>query len=596
MNKYINKIISIPLYGKNFLLNGVIIVILTVMMISLQQCKPGSLEGADIVLINGKIISVDSGFNIYSGVAIQDGKILAVGTEKEILSLKGDKTRLIDLKGRTVVPGLIDNHVHSVTASISELDKPLPDLKSISELLNWLKEEASKSGNGEWIVHPKFFFGRLDERRWPTLKELDKAAPDNPVFLNGSYGGMVNTKAIEISGFKPKANSDLILDPKTQKLSGIIRRSAFSSLPLDQSTELSIDEEAQALMEMFHEYNRSGITSVTVGSGSTDDLELLNNLYQDGGLTVRVFQNILLPFKSGLSINQMKDELTKLGTTTGKGNEWVKAGALKARIDGGILTGTAYLREPWGERASKIYGFPDPKYRGELFLSTDELTRIITAAYDSDWKFTAHVTGGGGVDTLLKAYEQVNKTRFLSERRYSIIHGNFFSTDAIQKMNIMGIYADMQPMWLYKDADLLLKALNERMLANFHPYHSMTEAGIIINGGSDHMVILDPDKSINPYNPFLSIYTLVTRKTENGTIFHHNEAISRKEALKLYTINNAYATFEEDMKGSIEPGKWADIVVLSDDILSCDTEDIPKIKPLLTMVGGKIVYQNEKFQ
>lgn len=559
-----------------------------------QGCQNIPQEEADTIMYNGKVISVDSVFGIYSGVVIKDGKILAVGSDKEVLSTKGANTYLIDLEGQTVIPGLIDNHAHPMPASKSELISSLPDLKSITDLLDWIKKEVSHKQSGEWIIYPKFFFSRLLERRWPTLEELDLAAPENPVFLDGSYAGMVNSKAIEISQLEQKDQTGLLRDSNTGKLSGIIRRSAFSLLALNQSKTLAIDKQLNLLKELFHEYNSVGITSITAGSGRTADLELMNKLYETGGLTVRVSQNISLPFRADASVDQMREDLAALDYHTGDGNEWVKVGALKAVMDGGILTGTAFMRSPWGLRAGEVYGFSDPVYRGELFMTTAELTRMITVAYEKGWKFTAHVTGGGGVDTLLRAFEIVNESRALAERRFSIIHGNFFTGEAMEKMKSMGIYADMQPMWLYKDVDLLVKVLDEDMLINFQPYRTMLEKGIMVNGGSDHMVIIDPDKSINPYNPFLSIYTLVSRTSENSTVFHAEEAISREEALKIYTINNAYSSFEEKMKGSIEKGKWADIVVLSDDILNCETNKIPYIKSILTIVGGKIVYEIDK--
>ena len=288
----------------------------------------------------------------------------------------------------------------------------------------------------------------------------------------------------------------------------------------------------------------------------------------------------------------MQDVLKQFGRRTGDGNEWVKVGALKVVIDGGVLTGTAYLRGGWGEKAKEIYGINDPAYRGELFFSKEELIRVATLAYDNGWKFTAHVTGGGGVDTLLAAYEAINQSKPVMGRRFSIIHGNFFTPDAIKKMVAMGIYADMQPAWYYKDADLLNEVLGKEQIKTFHPYLSMMKAGIIVNGGSDHMVKLDPNTSINPYNPFLAMWSVTTRKTERGSAFNPEEAISREQALKMYTINNAYASFEENVKGSIETGKFADLAVLSDDILTCSEDKMLGITAVLTIVNGQIVFDS----
>ena len=226
-----------------------------------------------------------------------------------------------------------------------------------------------------------------------------------------------------------------------------------------------------------------------------------------------------------------------------------------------------------------------------MFYNQNDLRRIIQIAHDRGWKFSAHVTGGGGVDTLLAAFENINANTDLKQKRFSVIHGNFFTPSALNKMAAMNIYADMQAAWYLKDADLLNEVLGSERIAFFHPYRAMIDKGIIINGGSDHMVKVDPNASINPYNPFLAIWSLVTRKTERGRVFNAGQVITRAEALKIYTINNAMASFEENIKGSLEPGKFADLAVLSNDILECPADSIKSIHSVLTMLNGKIVYK-----
>lgn len=425
-----------------------------------------------------------------------------------------------------------------------------------------------------------------------TKRELDSVAPNNPVFLNGSFGGMVNTKALEVSAMTTLKHPGILRNEKTGEPIGVIRGSAFGLLAINNTDKLSEQQQLEALKDLFHLYNEMGITSVCSGGGPIEELKIIEKLMDKGELTVRVFQNILLPFAKGSSPSEMRDGLKKFGYKTGDGNEWVKVGALKVLVDGGVLTGTAYLREGWGEKAKDVYGITDPNYRGELFYSKDELIPLIRVADEAGWKFTAHVTGGGGVDTLLAAYQAVNQLNPIRDKRFSIIHGNFFTRDAMEKMASLGILADMQPAWYYKDTDLLNEVLGKDRIRTFHPYHSMMKAGIIINGGSDHMVKLDPNASINPYNPFLAMWSVITRKTDRNSVFNPEEAISREQALKMYTINNAYASFEENIKGSLEIGKLADLAVLSEDILSCPDERIREIRSVLTMVNGRTVFDN----
>lgn len=548
---------------------------------------------ADIVLFNGKIVTVDEENSITQAIAIKDGKLLAVGPDKEILQTYSNAAKRIDLKGRTVIPGINEGHMHPIPASQSELFFIIPDLHSVDELLAWIYREAESKQDGEWIIHPKFFATRMTEMRQPTLAELDSVAPDNPVFLNGSYAGMINTVAMTFSDiFKSSNREDIIKDKDTGKPNGLLLRSAFNLLKTANKDDLSDSLKLKALAEMLHLYNSVGITSVCSGNGTTENLNLYRHLNENGGLTVRIFQNIRIPFSPSAHIDQMRKALKELGYKTGDGDEWVKVGALKATIDGGILTGTAFLREPWGMKGKDIYGITDPDYRGELFISKGELVNIITAATESGWKFTSHVTGGGGVDTLLAAYQEVNKNLPIKKRRFSIIHGNFFTPESMQIMSELGVYADMQPAWFYKDADLLQKVLGEERIKTFHPYRSLFDAEVVVNGGSDHMVKLDSYTSINPYNPFLSMWAVVARKTERGSNIVPGEALTREQALRMFTINNAYASFEETLKGSIEPGKFADLAVLSQNILTCPEEAIKDIKVLMTIIDGKIVYDN----
>lgn len=425
-----------------------------------------------------------------------------------------------------------------------------------------------------------------------TKRELDSVAPNNPVFLNGSFGGMINTKALQLSEMTNLKHDGILRNERTGEPIGVIRGSAFRLLAINNENKLSEQQQLEALKDLFQLYNAVGITSVCSGGGPVEELKMFEKLMANDQLTVRVFQNILLPFEKNSSSAEMREALKRFGYKTGDGNEWVKVGALKVLVDGGVLTGTAYLREGWGKKAKEVYGITDPTYRGELFFSKDELIRLITVADEAGWKFTAHVTGGGGVDTLLAAYEAVNHASPIREKRFSIIHGNFYTPEAIRKMAALGIYADMQPAWYYKDTDLLNEVLGKDRIRTFHPYHSMMNAGIVINGGSDHMVKLDPNASINPYNPFLAMWSVITRKTDRGTVFNPEERISREQALKMYTINNAYASFEENLKGSIEPGKVADLVVLSEDILTCSDDKIREIKSLLTIVNGRMVFDN----
>jgi hypothetical protein len=248
------------------------------------------------------------------------------------------------------------------------------------------------------------------------------------------------------------------------------------------------------------------------------------------------------------------------------------------------------MKEPWGIKAVKIFGIADPDYKGVVNLTREDLTEIVSVANQYNWSFTAHATGEAAVELLLEVYDSVNKEKPIKEKRFSVIHGNFFNDKSIRLMTDLGVLANIQPAWFYKDTEAMELILGSEKIRIFHPYRTLVNAGVKINGGSDHMVKWDADASINPYNPFLAMWVMVTRKTERGSVILQSESLTREEALRSYTIDNAYATFEESVKGSIEPGKLADLAVLSDDLLSCPADSIKNIKSLMTILDGKIIY------
>jgi hypothetical protein len=507
----------------------------------------------------------------------------------------GTTTKVIDLKGKTVIPGLTDSHLHPESASLSELDTEIPDVHTLAGLLTWIKSQAETKEKESWIIFPKFFSTRLIEMRNPSLAQLDSVAPSHPVFLDGSFGGVINSAAMRVSGITSKTDHTGILkDKKSGRPTGIIRASAFGLLKMPLEKKLSQQETEDALINMLKRYNRYGITSLVSGAGDFESVKIYLDMAEKKTLTARIYQNILYEPERNLPKEDVALQLKSFPHITGYGDKWVRIGQLKTVLDGGILTGTAFMQEPWGAKAGEIFGITDSAYRGVVRYTRGELLAMVSAANDAGWSFTAHATGSGAVNMLIDVYGEVSTTKSIKNSRFSIIHGNFYDSEAIKKMSELGVCANMQAAWFYKDADAMQKILGNDRINSFHPYRSMTGGGVIVNGGSDHMVKWDANTSINPYNPFLGMWSMIARETERGSVICPKEAISREEALKIYTINNAYASFEEKIKGSIEPGKLADLAVLTDDILSCPVGRIREIEAVMTILGGKIVYSAEK--
>jgi hypothetical protein len=267
---------------------------------------------------------------------------------------------------------------------------------------------------------------------------------------------------------------------------------------------------------------------------------------------------------------------------------WLRG--VKTYLDGGMLTGSAYLREPWG--VSKIYSITDPAYRGVLFIQPEKLYQIAKLALSSGLQFTAHSQGDGAVHNMIDAYERINRDDFpVVNLRPSITHASFMSAEAIGKMQQLGVVANLQPAWLYLDGATLRNQFGAERMTYFQPFHTLSEHKVTVGGGSDHMQKIGSFRSINPYNPFLGMWiTLARHPRWTEEPLHTEQNLTREQAIQLYTINNAFLTFQEDKKGSIEPNKLADFIVLDRDILTCPLEEVKSIEVEQTYLGGERIY------
>jgi len=274
-----------------------------------------------------------------------------------------------------------------------------------------------------------------------------------------------------------------------------------------------------------------------------------------------------------------------------EGDEWLKVGPLKIVADGGILAGTAFMREPYGVSARALYGVDDPAYRGFLTLTRKQIADAVDVGHRHGWQMAAHVTGNAGVDAVLDAFEAAQQHHPLPDRRHTLIHAYFADRETAMRAARLGVPVDTQPAWYYKDADALAPALGRDRLAHFIGLRTWLDGGAVTAINTDHMFGLDPDTAMNPFNPFLTMATAVTRRTEGGQVIGDGERISREQALRMMTIDAARLNFDEGVKGTIEPGKLGDLVILSDDLLTCPEDRIRSISADLTMVGGRVIHE-----
>ncbi len=554
---------------------------------------PARSEEAELILRNGKVVTVDEDFSIAQALAIQGGRLIRVGTEDEVMATRGPKTRIVDLGGRTVLPGLIDSHTHPTGACMTEFDHPIPEMETIADVLEYIGHRAEELGEGKWVVVRQVFITRLKEQRYPTREELDRVAPKNPVLFSTGPDASINSLALQLSGidkdFRPEGPGKVERDPKTGEPTGILRnltRYVKADSPGRQATEEDQDER---LIDLFRDYNSVGITAIIDRNASESAIDRYAHLLESGALTVRV--GISRGVDSSGDLDAIRDEIRSVAEhPLRRGGPMLRIVGIKMFLDGGMLTGSAYMRKPWG--VSDIYSIDDPDYRGVLFIPPERLLPIVRATVEAGLQFTAHSVGDGAVHALLDAYEEVNKETPVAPTRPCITHSNFMSREAIEQAARLGAVVDIQPAWLYLDTRTLVAQFGYDRLRYFQPLKSLFAAGVTAGGGSDHMQKIGPRRSINPYDPFLGMWVAITRKARGyEDRLHPEEALTREQAIRFYTINNARLLFLEDQIGSLEEGKHADLIVLDRDILTCPEDEIREIRPVATYLDGTPIFE-----
>ena len=570
------------------------IVLLSVLVVGVS----GAQETADRIFTGGNIVTVDKEFSIVEAIAVKGERLLAVGTDAEIEKLAGADTQKIDLEGATVLPGLIDSHVHSTGAAVYEFENEVPSFETVSDVLDYISERAEKAEDGEWITMSQVFITRLRERRFPTRAEMDEVAPNNPVYFRTGPDAAVNSKALDLSGIDKDfevpegSNARIERDPTTGEPTGVIRSAGRLVKVAPRSGGPDFDQRKERLRELIADYNSVGITGIADRSAGESSVRLYEALEKEGKLNCRVY--LYRGVGAGSDIETIKEQLDRHAEhPLHEYNNKLWAKGIKIFLDGGMLTGSAYMLEPWG--VSDSYGIVDPEYRGIRYVEPEKLYEMAKYALEKELQFTAHAVGDGAVETLVDAYSRIAENDFpVREKRPCVTHCNFMSERAIEKMSEHGIVCDLQPAWLFLDGSTLSHHFGVERLAWFQPYKALFEKNVIVGGGSDHMQKIGSLRSVNPYNPFLGIWTTLVREPRwMEESLHSQHKLDREEAIRLYTINNAYLTFEENEKGSLEKGKLADFIVLDRDILKCPVDEVREIQVKETWLGGERVHSSD---
>ena len=518
----------------------------------------------DTILHNGKVITIDADLSLASVVAVNGTDIVAVGGEELLESFKS--ANMVDLGGKVLMPGFIDSHTHLRGRPQRFID--LTKTRSIEEMQGQVNAKAIELGAGEWITGYGWSEDVMAELRRPLRSDLDLAAPENPVLLTraGGHSAVANSMALrlaEVTTTTPQPENGVIELDEDGELNGVIReRQDIVSRLIPEPTNEDVRDN---LVGILNEQLSLGITSFTHATGSIEsypEWEYIYSLHRGS-----------LPRASIQVRWEGPDEMTAFGKKTGDGDEYLRVGPIKIFVDGGFTGPAAYTKEPYkGET----------EYRGTLSLTLEELNTTIREAHAAGWQFGIHAIGDAAieltVDELAAALDELPR----EDHRHYLNHFTVMpSAESMDKMAAYGIAITQQPNFTYTLDGRYSAYLDGDRLKHNNPLRTPMNHGVRVAISSD----------ILPIGPMVGIYAAVTRKGMSGTVFGAEESLNVMEALRGYTLYGAWLSFEEDRKGSIEPGKVADMIVLDQDILAVDPDHIMDINVEQTWLGGKMVYQ-----
>jgi len=527
---------------------------------------------ADLVLLNGKVLTVDAENSVAEAVAVRGGLIMAVGASEEVSAMVGEGTEVIDLEGRTVVPGLIDSHMHPGSYGVFWVRgvRCGPDVESMEELLRRIEEKADATPPGRWILG--YTLDDVKLGRYPSLLEMDSVTPENPLYIQRRDGhiGVANSLALEAAGIDRDT-----LDPPHGKIdrnedgepTGVLRESA-KDLVSSMFPPYTVEEYVEGLRHVFDEFISLGLTTVHASMTDSKEFRAMQTLRRDGDLKLRVCVHA-----SGRE-DGMLEALIASGIQTPFGDEWIKLTEIEWVFDTSTSGRTAaYYRSYVGE----------PDNYGILLYDQEDITDRVAKAHRAGLRVGLDGIGDRGIDRALDAIEAALKGDPREDHRHRLEHCCYVTPQIQRRLKELGVIDASANGFLHDLGDAYKANRGEEEMRWMWPHRTLIDQGIPAPAHSDCPVC-------SP-NPWLGIYGLVTRKTSSGDVLYAGEGITPLEAIKAYTVDGAYAAWEEDVKGSIEPGKLADLVVLDRDPLSILPDDLKNVKTAMTIVGGRIVYR-----
>jgi predicted amidohydrolase YtcJ len=563
-----------------------VVSLLLTCIIILTGCGSDDSKYADLVILNGKIVTIDDSNPRVDALAVNADTIMALGTVEEINSLVNDETKVIDAAGKFVMPGFIDSHAHFLSIGKARMELDLKSANNWDEIVAMVADEASKLKPGDWIKgrgwHQEKWnpIPRPNVEGYPLHTMLSQAVPFNPVLLTHASGHAIfaNAKAMEIAGVdsstKDPEGGKIVKDEEgnpigvfEENAAGLISRYYNDYLQKLSEEELKLNQ-VRAYMLASEECLSKGITTLHDAGASYADIDIMMELADSNKLGVRIY----------VMLDEDYDDL-KMSMLAyriiGYGKNHVTVRSIKKYIDGALGSRGAWLLEPYIDL---------PEHTGQNVMTLKELRKVAELAIENDFQLCVHAIGDRGNREVLNIYEKIFQDNPDKEdTRWRIEHAQHLSGEDIGRFAELKVIAAMQGIHCTSDAIFVLRRLGrERGEEGAYVWRKLTDSGALICNGTDA-----PVEDVDPIPCF---YASVTRRLDDGTAFFPDQSMTRMEALKSYTINGAYAGFEEDIKGSLEVGKLADIVVLSQDLLTVNDDDIRRTKVEKTIVGGKILY------
>jgi predicted amidohydrolase YtcJ len=519
---------------------------------------------AELAILNANVLTLDSKQPKAEAIAVQNGKIIAVGSNEEIRKYVDNKTKVIDAKKMTVIPGFVDCHVHMTGFGRSLIDLDLRNANSLKETQQKLQEYAKKNPEKRWISGGRWDHEKFVEKRFPTRNDLDEAVPDKPVFITRVCGhvGVANSKALQLAGITKETainGGKIDLDEATGEPNGILRENALE-LVWKAIPKPSVKELEDACLLACRKAVEAGLTGVHWIVDSADEIRIIQKLCSEGKLPLRIYLGIPA---------ELLDELAKLGLVTGFGDDMVKIGFVKIFADGSLGAHTAALKQPYSDK---------PETSGIIICTQKKLNKLVLKAHKAGLQVGIHAIGDRAIESVLKAFSKATREFPKENHRHRIEHCSVLNLKLIRKMKRLRLIASVQPHFIVSDFWVADRVGNARARW-VYPIKTLMREGLVVASGSDCPV--------EPISPILGIWAAVAKKEPV------EERLTLEEALRTYTLDAAYASFDENKKGTIEVGKFADMTILSDNLATVSQEKIKDIAVEMVLVSGEIVYARQ---